>query len=240
MLLKCRLVLFALAIFTLTTPLHALLKAANGKISGTVRDSTGAVLPGAQIKLQPGATTVASNSQGSYVISDVAPGVYTMTVTYVGFVGFTSSVEAIAGQTATVNAVLEVSTNNQKVTVHGALSGDALALEEQRTSPNILNVVTASTIMNLPNQSVATVLGRMPGVTVQINEGEPQYVQIRGTEPRLSNTTIDGVVVPGPDPQVRQVDLWVIPGDLVGSVDINKTLSANQDGDAIGGSVICR
>lgn len=240
MLLKCRLVLFALAIFTLTTPLHALLKAANGKISGTVRDSTGAVLPGAQIKLQPGATTVASNSQGSYVISDVAPGVYTMTVTYVGFVGFTSSVEAIAGQTATVNAVLEVSTNNQKVTVHGALSGDALALEEQRTSPNILNVVTASTIMNLPNQSVATVLGRMPGVTVQINEGEPQYVQIRGTEPRLSNTTIDGVVVPGPDPQVRQVDLWVIPGDLVGSVAINKTLSANQDGDAIGGSVDLR
>ncbi len=124
--------------------------------------------------------------------------------------------------------------------MHGALGGDALALEEQRTSANILNVVTAPTIMNLPNQSVATVLGRMPGVTVQINEGEPQYVQIRGTEPRLSNTTIDGVVVPGPDPQVRQVDLWVIPGDLVGSVAINKTLSANQDGDAIGGSVDLR
>ena len=44
-------------------------------------------------------------------------------------------------------------------------------------------------------------------------------------------------IVPGPDPQVRQVDLWVIPGDLVGAIDINKTLSANEDGDAIGGSV---
>jgi len=65
-------------------------------------------------------------------------------------------------------------------------------------------------------------------------------VQIRGTEPRLSNTTIDGVIVPGPDPQVRQVDLDTIPADLVGSVAINKTLSANQDGDAIGGSVDLR
>ena len=65
-------------------------------------------------------------------------------------------------------------------------------------------------------------------------------MQIRGTEPRLSNTTIDGVVVPGPDPEVRQVDLDTIPADLVGSVAINKTLSANQDGDAIGGSVDLR
>ena len=66
-------------------------------------------------------------------------------------------------------------------------------INEQRTSENILNVMTADTIEELPNQSVATALGRMPGVTVQINEGEAQYVQIRGTEPRLSNTTVDGV-----------------------------------------------
>ena len=80
----------------------------------------------------------------------------------------------------------------------------------------------------------------MPGVTLQRNEGEGQDVQIRGTEPRLSNTTIDGEIVPGPDPEVRQVDLDTIPADLVGSVAINKTLSANQDGDAIGGSVDLR
>jgi TonB-dependent receptor len=240
MLLKCRFASFLLVFFTLSLSLHALLKSATGTISGTVKDSTGAVLPGAQIKLQPGATTVASNSQGDYVIPDVAPGVYTMTATYVGFVSFTSSVEAIAGQTATVNAVLDVSSNNQKVTVHGALGGDALALNEQRTSANILNVMTAPTIMSLPNANVAEALGRLPGVTLQRNEGQGQYVQIRGTEPRLSNTTIDGVLVPGPDPQVRQVDLWVIPPGLVGSVAINKTLSANQNGDAIGGSVDLR
>lgn len=210
---------------------------ATGTINGTVKDSTGAVLQGAQIDLSPSGATAASNSQGDFSIRDIRPGTYTATISYVGFQKFTSSVTINPGQTVALNAVLSVGKSTQTVTVNGNLTGDALAINEQRTSPNILNVMTASTIQQLPNQSVATALGRMPGVTVQVNEGEPQYVQIRGTEPRLSNTTVDGVVIPGPDPQVRQVDLWVIPGDLVGAIDINKTLSANQDGDAIGGSV---
>ena len=99
---------------------------------------------------------------------------------------------------------------------------------------------TDTQIQSLPNANVADATGRLPGVTLQRNEGEGQYVQIRGTEPRLSNTTIDGVVVPGPDPQVRQVDLDTIPAGIVGAIAINKTLSASQDGDAIGGSVDLR
>ena len=195
------------------------------------------MLPGAQIVLQPGSTTVASNAQGDFRIQDVKPGTYTVTVSVVGFANSVSTIVVHAGENTLANVTMNVSSTNQQVVVTANLQGDVAAINEQRTSANILNVMTAATIQNLPNQSVATVLGRMPGVTVQINEGEAQYVQIRGTEPRLSNTTLDGVAIPGPDPQVRQVDLWAIPGDLVGAVDINKTLSANQDGDAIGGSV---
>jgi TonB-dependent receptor len=238
--LRYRFVSFLLLFFAFSLSLQALLKSDTGTISGTVNDSTGAVLPRAQIQLQPGNTTVASDGQGRYVISDVTPGTYTLTVTYLGFTTFTAPVTVAAGQTVTINPVLAVSSNSQSVTVHGALSGDALALEEQRTSANILNVMTQSTIMSLPNANVADAIGRLPGVTLQRNEGEGQYVQIRGTEPRLSNTTIDGVIVPGPDPEVRQVDLDTIPADLVGAIVINKTLSANQDGDAIGGSVDLR
>jgi TonB-dependent receptor len=209
----------------------------SGSVSGTVKDSSGAVLPGAQIVLQPGSTTVASNAQGDFRFQNVTPGTYTVTVSVVGFANSVSTIVVRAGENMFVNAAMTVSSTNQQVVVTANLEGDVAAINEQRTSPDILSEMTAATIQNLPNQSVATVLGRMPGVTVQINEGEAQYVQIRGTEPRLSNTTLDGVAIPGPDPQVRQVDLWAIPGDLVGAVDIDKTLSANQDGDAIGGSV---
>ena len=175
--------------------------------------------------------------KATFYLQNVPAGKYTITISDIGFQNSVSTVVVTGGQNTVADTTMKVASANQRVVVTANVGGDVAAINEQRTSENILNVMTAPQIQNLPNQSVATVLGRMPGVTVQINEGEAQYVQIRGTEPRLSNTTMDGVIVPGPDPQVRQVDLWVIPGDLVGAVQINKTLSANEDGDAIGGSV---
>ena len=212
----------------------------SGTVSGTVKDASGAVLPGAQIVLQPGAITAAANPQGDFVIQNVKPGTYTVTISEIGFKDSVSSIVATGGQTTPLNATLAVSSANQEVVVNANLEGDAAEVNEVRTSENILNVQTDTQIQSLPNANIADAVGRMPGVTLQRNEGEGQYVQIRGTEPRLSNTTIDGVIVPGPDPEVRQVDLDTIPADLVGSVAINKTLSANQDGDAIGGSVDLR
>jgi TonB-dependent receptor len=212
----------------------------NGIISGTVKDTAGAVLQGAQITLQPTATTVASDAQGGFVIPNIPPATYTLTISYVGFGNSVSTVVVKPGQTTTLNATMTISASNQQVLVNANLVGDAAAINEQRTSANILNVETDTQIQSLPNANVADATGRLPGVTLQRNEGEGQYVQIRGTEPRLSNTTIDGVVVPGPDPQVRQVDLDTIPAGIVGAIAINKTLSASQDGDAIGGSVDLR
>jgi TonB-dependent receptor len=213
---------------------------ATGSVSGTIIDATGAVLPGVRIVLDPTSTTVASDANGSFSIPNVKPGTYTVTISYVGFATSVTTVEVTAGKVTLLNTTMKVSSTNQQVVVNASLEGDAAAVNEQRVSENILNVQTDTQIQSLPNANIADAVGRMPGVTLQRNEGEGQYVQIRGTEPRLSNTTIDGVIVPGPDPEVRQVDLDTIPADLVGSVAINKTLSANQDGDAIGGSVDLR
>ena len=212
----------------------------SGSVGGVVQDTGGAVLQGAQVVLQPIAVTVKTNAQGDFLITNVKPGAYTLTVSYVGFTTSTTTVVVTAGKVTPATISLAVSSTNQQVEVTANLEGDAAAVNEQRTSENILNVETDTQIQTLPNANIADAVGRLPGVTLQRNEGEGQYVQIRGTEPRLSNTTIDGVIVPGPDPEVRQVDLDTIPADLVGSVAINKTLSANQDGDAIGGSVDLR
>jgi TonB-dependent receptor len=212
----------------------------SGSISGTVKDTAGAVLQGAQIVLRPAVTTVTSDEHGAYLIQNIKPGTYTVTISYVGFTTSVTTITVTAGQTTILDATMTVGTASQQVVVNANLEGDAAAINEQRMSENILNIETDTQIQSLPNANIADAVGRLPGVTLQRNEGEGQYVQIRGTEPRLSNTTIDGVIVPGPDPEVRQVDLDTIPADLVGSVAINKTLSANQDGDAIGGSVDLR
>ena len=208
-----------------------------GIIAGTVKDSTGAVLPGARVELQNGPSVV-SDGQGQFAIMNVAPGNYTLTVNYVGFSQSSTQVTVTAGQTARLSIVLNPASQNDTVLVTAERAhGEAEAINEERVADNILNVLPSEVISSLPNANIADAVGRLPGVTLERDEGEGKYVQIRGTEPRLANLTIDGVEVPSPEGGVRQVKLDVIPADLIDSVQINKTLQPNMNGDAIGGSV---
>jgi TonB-dependent receptor len=198
-------------------------------------------LPGARVELHlkgEVAASAASDGQGQFAIFNLAPGTYAVVVSYVGFSSFETSATVTAGQTARVTAVLKVSTESESVIVTAERAhGEAEAVNEEKIADNILNVLPSPVITSLPNANVADAVGRLPGVTLERDEGEGKYVQIRGTEPRLANLTIDGVEVPSPEGGVRQVKLDVIPSDLIDSVQINKTLQANQNGDAIGGSV---
>jgi uncharacterized surface anchored protein len=82
-----------------------------GGVAGTIKDSTGAVLPGARVELQNGPSAV-SDDQGQFTIPNLAPGTYTATVNYVGFAPSTTTVTVTAGQTARLNIVLEVGSKN--------------------------------------------------------------------------------------------------------------------------------
>jgi len=212
-----------------------------GIISGRAVDKQGAVLAGAIVKLQPGEYRIATNEQGEFTITGLTPGNYTLTISYLGFLTFTQQVKVTAGQASHIEARLDVSGKSEEITVIGDRPhGEAEAINRERASDDILQVLPADVITSLPNANIADAVGRLPSVTLERDEGEGKYVQIRGTEPRLNNLTIDGVNVPSPEAGVRQVKLDTIPAGIVESVEVSKTLSANQDGDAIGGSVNIR
>ncbi len=216
--------------------LAALAQEHQGSVTGRVLDASQGVLPGARIELQPGGQSRSSDANGEFSISGVAAGRYTATVSLQGFSLFTTEV-TVADSPVKVEAILQIGTHNESVTVTGdRQGGEVEALTIERTADNIVQVLPADVITSLPNTNIADALGRMPSVSLERDEGEGKYVQIRGTEPRLSNVTIDGIHLPSPE-GIRNVKLDVIPADLVSSVEINKTLSANQDADAIGGSV---
>jgi TonB-dependent receptor len=234
-------ILCAALTLTFILPAAATAQRGTGTISGRVADRANAVLPGALVELQPQGMSVATNSHGEFVISDLTPGQYTVKISYVGFKAFATKAEVKAGQDVRVDAVLQVEAASEEITVIGDRPhGEAEAINQERTSDNILNVLPSEVITSLPNANIADAVGRLPSVTLERDEGEGKYVQVRGTEPRLNNITIDGINVPSPEAGVRQVKLDTIPADIVESVEINKTLSANQDGDAIGGSVNLR
>jgi TonB-dependent receptor len=209
-----------------------------GTVTGRVMDTTRAVVQGARVELQPGGQTAVSDGQGQFTISGVASGRYTLSVSALGFAQFSNNDVAVtAGGAVNVDATLQVEARTEVVEVRAERQhGEVEALNRERTADNILQVLPAEVITSLPNTNIADAVGRLPSVSLERDEGEGKYVQIRGTEPRLSNVTVDGMHLPSPE-NVRNVKLDAIPADLVESVELSKTLSANQEGDAIGGSV---
>jgi outer membrane receptor protein involved in Fe transport len=207
-------------------------------IAGLVKDTSGAVLPGASIELDPLASPTTSNGQGEFLLTGLEPGTYKVNISFVGFESYSTSLTLAAGQLAHLDVSLKVAANKQEVEVYaGREYGVAEAINRTRAAENILQVLPAEVVMSLPNANIADALGRMPSVSIERDEGEGKYVQIRGTEPRLSNTMVDGVTIPSSEPGVRQIKLDTIASDLVDSIEINKTLQANIDADGIGGSV---
>jgi outer membrane receptor for monomeric catechols len=209
-----------------------------GTITGTVKDSGNSALQGALVELLPLGRKVVTDNQGQFRITDVPAGEYTLSVSYVGLAVSNVPVVVQAGQEVNANAVLQVASQVDQVIVSAErLQGEAEAINIERTAENIVQVLPSKVITSLPNTNIADAVGRLPSVTLERDEGEGKYVQIRGTEPRLSNVTIDGVNVPSPEATVRNIKLDVIPSGLVDRIEVNKTLSPNQDADAIGGSV---
>src|SRR5258708_37232374 len=184
-----------------------------GAIAGRVKESSNGVLPGGRVELDQKGRSAVSDQQGQFLLLNLAPGTYKVQVSYVGFSPFETSVTVVAGQTLQVDPVLKVQIQNEVVTVSGDRSfGEVEAINIERTADNIVQVLPAGVITSLPNTNVADAVGRLPSVSLERDEGAGKYVQIRGTEPRLSNLTVDGVHVASLE-NVRNVKLDAIAAD---------------------------
>ncbi|QNI36712.1 TonB-dependent receptor [Edaphobacter albus] len=231
---------FAIAVYAFLFLLTGSMWAQTGSMTGTVVDVQGRALQGAKILADPGGASVLSDAQGQFTLGGLSPGSYNVSVSYAGFATLTKNVTVSTGQTARMDVSLSVASSKQDVQVYaGRAGGEIEAINRTFNADNIINVLPADVIKSLPNANVADAIGRLPSVTLERDEGEGKYVQVRGTEPRLTNTMVDGVNIASAE-TVRQVKLDIIPADLVESVQINKTLQANMPGDGIGGSVDLR
>ena len=142
------------------------------------------------------------------------------------------------GEPSTIAAVLNVGSSADSVIVTAPrLQGDAEAINIERMSSEIVQVEPQGVIQSLPNTNVADAIGRLPSVSLERDEGEGKYVQIRGTEPRLNNLTINGVNIPSVEVSVRNVKMDAIPANGIERIEVYKTLAADQDADGIGGTV---
>ncbi len=151
-----------------------------GTISGHVTDVNHDALVGARVEVQPSGFAVTTDAQGGFTISDLLPGKYTLAVTYVGFKPFSKDVTVAAGVT-NADAMLDIESVNDQVIVRGERErGEVEAINREMNADNIVQVLPAEVITSLPNTNIADAVGRLPSVSLERDEGEGKYVQIRG------------------------------------------------------------
>lgn len=218
--------------------------ASAASIRGIVQDAqTGEELVGATIVLKEepvkGAT---SGLNGNFAIS-VSQSSGVLVCRYLGYraeeVPFKSSDAGLAGAGLTIRlepAHLEMG----EVVVYGRTGGDteAGARSAERIAPTVMSVVSAKAIELSPDVTVANVVQRVSGVTVErSSSGDGQYAILRGMDKRYSYTLINGVKIPSPDNKNRFVPLDIFPSELLDRLEVAKSLTADMEGDAVGGVV---
>ncbi|MBN8816207.1 MAG: TonB-dependent receptor [Sphingomonas sp.] len=126
------------------------------------------------------------------------------------------------------------------IVITGRRAAERAAVELKKSSDAVSESLVADDVGKLPDQNVAEAVRRLPGLSVANDQGEGRYVIIRGVNPNLVNVTVNGQTQPAPEPDGRQVKLDDIPSSLIAVVTISKSLTPDQDANAIGGAVDIR
>ena len=212
---------------------------ANTDVSGRITDSKNSVyFEGAQVKIEELNLTTVSKRDGSFHFGNLPEGKYTLVIQYVGVPEVRKTLVVTAEPQKTQNYVIGADENSiENVIVYGQRAGQAGAINKQKNANRLVSVVSADSIGQLPDQNAAEALQRLPGLSIQRDQGEGRFVAIRGIDPNLNNVTINGLNVPSPEAGVRSVAMDVIPSELISSLEVSKSVTPDMDANAVGGSI---
>ncbi len=214
-----------------------------GALSGQVTDPQGDPVAGARVTL-PGVGAVATNSAGRYRIANVPTGVQTVTVSYLGLQDTTATAEVAAGTDTTLDVALKSDVVELEALVVSAFAeGQARSINQQRTANTIMNIISADKLGDLPDASVGEALSRVPGIGLQFDRGEAEFITVRGAAPKFNAVSLNGDRLPsffspvagGADD--RAVRLDILPTDLISRIEVTKAITPDLDADSVGGAV---
>lgn len=207
-------------------------------LTGVVANEDGSPLPGARVTVRERGLTVSTDRQGRYILPSLPAGRYTLDVSYLGLPETSLSVTVVSGAPTVADIVVPSGHALEDVVVVGSLTdGVARAQNQQRAADNTLNVVASDSIGRFPDSNIAEALQRVPGIGVERDQGEGNFVSLRGAPAAFTSITVDGVAMPSTSPDTRAVDLGALPSEVVNSLEIAKTLMPHQDADSIAGSI---
>ena len=215
------------------------LLAQSGNIQGTISDENGIYLPGANVMITSLSKGAISDFDGKFTLVDIPEGTYTLQVSYLGYADLEQEVSVEANKTAEVSLFIEPKStqlDGVEVTAYG-LGGQSKALNTQKNNLNITNVVSTDQIGKFPDANIGDAVKRIPGITMQVDQGEARNIIVRGLSPQLNSVTLNGSRVPSAEGDNRNVQMDLIPSDMIQTIEVNKAVTPDMDADALGGSV---
>ena len=221
-----------------------MLKAGAGTIRGRATDAaTGQPIIGATLLIENTKLYDVSGLDGSFVIKNVPAGSYIIRISYVSFKTMTREVTVNnIEQIITLDLPLETDNDRQiaEVTVRAKRDGasDRTARDLERNALQVTNIVSGRTIELSPDLTVANVIQRVSGISIERNSnGDGQYAVLRGMDKRYNYTLVNGVKIPSPDNKYRYVPLDIFPAELLDRLEVYKALTPSMEGDAVGGAI---
>lgn len=206
-------------------------------LKGRILDNEHNPLPGAVVILDGKAHSAVADADGFYSFSNFESGTHRLNISYLGFVPVSQAI-VLADTDVTQDIIMSDSSKElNEVVVTGVFSGQQRAINAQKSNINVTNIVSADQIGKFPDSNIGDALKRISGINVQYDQGEARFGQVRGTPADFSSVTINGSRIPSAEGDIRNVQLDLIPSDMIQTIEVNKTLMPDQDGDAIGGSI---
>ncbi|HZH68901.1 MAG TPA: TonB-dependent receptor plug domain-containing protein, partial [Flavobacteriaceae bacterium] len=196
------------------------------EVRGVVKDrETGELLVGATVAytdVETGKIYYAiSGLDGSYKISNIPAGEYRYHISYVGY-GESSGIRTVTQDMMIRDEFLSLdNTLDEVVLISDNRGTDAQARTIEKESVNVINVISAKQIQLSPDITVANVIQRVSGLSIERSgNGDPQYAIIRGMDKRYNNTLVNGIKIPSPDNENRYVPLDIFPAVFLERLEV--------------------
>jgi hypothetical protein len=231
--------LVMLALLLLLAPASASAQI-GAQLTGTVRDSSGAVLPGVTVEASSPALiekvrSVVTDGSGQYRIIDLPPGSYTLTASLPGFNTYKRDGLALSGTVAlTIPIQMTVGALQETITV----SGEAPVVDVQNTKRE--TTVNQEVIAAIPaTRTVGSLLNLTPGITVDNNGLNPTptmtFFSARGGPTNEGRMTVNGMTVAAAF-NGGGVSSYIL--DTVGADEVTTNVSGGLGEMEVGGPVM--
>ncbi|MGO1595801.1 MAG: TonB-dependent receptor domain-containing protein [Sphingobacterium sp.] len=226
---------YILLLLIIASPISAL--AQTGRITGVIKDEgTDALLSGVSVSVVGATQATSSDFEGDYSL-DLEPGTYNLRYSYVGYrhleitevtiePGKASSVDiALAPETDVIEEVV--------VSISARRNTEQSILNMQKNAGVVMDGLSSQAIERSGASNIASAVRVVPGVSVQ----EGKYLYVRGLGDRYTKSILNGMDIPGLDPDKNTVQMDIFPTGVLENIVVTKSASADLPADFTGGVV---